>query len=86
MLREKRAVLAEEARKTGKPPQIVEKMVDGRLRKFYAEVVLCEQAFVLNPDQTVGQALADAADSAGAAIAVGAFVRFRTGEGIKKMD
>jgi elongation factor Ts len=86
VLREKRAVLAEEARKTGKPPHIVDKMVDGRLRKFYAEVVLCDQPFVLNPDQTVGQALADAADFTGAAIPVGAFARFRAGEGIKKMD
>jgi elongation factor Ts len=86
VLREKRAVLADEARKTGKPPHIVEKMVDGRLRKFHAEVVLCDQAFVLNPDQTVGQALADAAEFAGAAIRVGAFARFRTGEGVKKVD
>ena len=79
---EKHAELTEQARKTGKPPAIVEKMVEGRMRKFYEEVVLGLQPFVLNPDQRVGQALKDAASAAGVPIAIKAFVRFQTGEGI----
>jgi elongation factor Ts len=82
VLAEKRAALAEQARQTGKPPQIVEKMVEGRMRKFREEVVLGMQPFVLNPEQTVERALEDAGKSAGAAIAVKAFVRFRAGEGV----
>ena len=81
---QKRAELTELARQTGKPPEIVTKMVEGRMRKFYEEVVLTAQPFVLNPDQRVGQALKDAEDAAGVAVAIRAFVRFRTGEGIEK--
>jgi elongation factor Ts len=81
---EKRAALTEEAQKTGKPPDIVEKMVEGRMRKFYQEVLLSMQPFVLNPDQRVELALKEAEEAAGARIAVKAFVRFQTGEGIEK--
>jgi len=81
---QKRAELTEQARQTGKPPAIVAKMVEGRMRRFYEEVVLTAQPFVLNPDQRVGQALRDAEDAAGVAVAIRAFVRFRTGEGIEK--
>ena len=81
---EKRATLTEQARKTGKPPEIVEKMVEGRMRKFYEEVVLRMQPFVLNPDQRVERALKEAETAAGARIVVKNFVRFRTGEGLDK--
>lgn len=81
---EKRAVLIDEAQKTGKPPDIVEKMVEGRMRKFYEEVVLDLQPFVLDPGQRVERALKEAEKAAGAGIAVKTFVRFRTGEGIEK--
>jgi len=81
---EKRAALTEEARTTGKPSHIVEKMVEGRMRKFYEEVVLGLQPFVLNPEQRVERALKDAENAVGAAIAITAFVRFRTGEGIEQ--
>ena len=81
---QKRAELTELAHKTGKPPDIVEKMVEGRMRKFYEEVVLVLQPFVLNPEQRVDQALKDAEQAAGVAVAIKAFVRFRPGEGIAK--
>jgi elongation factor Ts len=81
---EKRAELTEQAHKTGKPPEIVEKMVEGRMRKFYEEVVLGMQPFVLNTDQRVERALREAENAAGARIVVKSFVRFRTGEGIDK--
>jgi elongation factor Ts len=80
----KRDALTADARNTGKPPEIVEKMVEGRMRKFYEEVVLRAQPFVLNPDQRVELALKQAEETAGASIVVKAFVRFRTGEGIGK--
>ena len=80
----KRAELTGQAGASGKPPAIVEKMVEGRMRKFCEETVLGLQPFVLNPDQRVEQAVREAEDAAGAAIAVTAFVRFRTGEGIEK--
>lgn len=80
---EKRAALIEEAQSTGKPAAIVEKMVDGRMRKFYEEVVLTLQPFALNPDQRVGEALKEAAEAAGVPIAVKEFARFQTGEGIR---
>jgi elongation factor Ts len=82
---DKRAELADQAQKTGKPPAVVEKMVEGRLRKFYEEVVLGLQPFVLNPDQRVESALREAETAAAASIAVTAFVRFRTGEGLDKI-
>ena len=81
---QKRADLTEQAHKTGKPPAIVEKMVEGRMRRFYEEVVLGLQPFVLNPEQRVDQVLKDAEHAAGVPVAVKAFVRFRTGEGIEK--
>jgi elongation factor Ts len=81
---EKRAELTAQADKTGKPPEIVEKMVEGRMRKFYEEVVLGMQPFVLNPDQRVERALKEAETAAGARIVVKNFVRFRTGEGLDK--
>jgi elongation factor Ts len=81
---EKQAALGEQTDKTGKPPDIVAKMVEGRMRRFYEEVVLKLQPFVLDPDRRVEQALRDAEQAAGAAIAVTAFARFRAGEGIDR--
>ena len=79
-----RSIFAEQARQSGKPEAIIEKMVEGRLRKFYEEVVLLKQAFVLNPDLTVEKALKDAENEIGAPARVTAFVRFAVGEGIDK--
>ena len=79
-----RAVLTEQAKDSGKPAGVVEKMIEGRLRKFYEEVVLTKQAFVVNPDLTVEQALKEAEKAAGAPIALKAFLHFRLGEGVEK--
>jgi elongation factor Ts len=81
---EKRTALTEQAEQTGKPPAIVEKMVEGRMRKYFEEVVLGLQPFVLNPDQGVEEALREAAASAGSTMTISAFVRFKTGEGLVK--
>jgi elongation factor Ts len=84
VIAERRAALTQEAEETGKPADIIEKMIEGRIRKFYEQVVLTAQAFVINPEQTVAQALKEAEEAAGAAIKVRSFVRFRMGEGVEK--
>ena len=61
-----RAVLVEQAKESGKPDNIIEKMVDGRMHKFYQEVVLLSQSFVINPDLTVEKALKEAEEGIGA--------------------
>ena len=68
------------ARESGKPEQVIEKMIEGRMRKFLAEVTLLGQQFVINPDLTVEKA----AEEAGATI-VG-YVRMQVGEGIEKKE
>ena len=73
-----RAVYREQMRESGKPEQIWDKIIDGKLEKFYAESALVEQPFVKNPDITVGKLLADA----GAKVV--RFERFEVGEGIEK--
>ena len=77
-------IYSDQARQSGKPEAIIEKMVEGRLRKFYEEVVLLKQAFVLNPDVTVEKALKDVEKEIGAPAKIAAYVRFALGEGIEK--
>ena len=79
-----RAIFSEQAQASGKPPQVVEKMVEGRIRKFYEEVVLLKQAFVMNPDQTIEQFVAEQAKALGGPIALTGFVRLALGEGVEK--
>ena len=81
-----KAIFADQARQSGKPENIIEKMVEGRLRKFYEEVVLLKQAFVMNPDVTVEKALKDAEKDIGAPAKITGFVRFALGEGIEKVE
>lgn len=73
-----KAVLTEQARESGKPEQVIEKMIEGRMKKFLSEVTLLGQAFVVNPDQTVAEAAKDAG------VEVTGFVRLEVGEGIEK--
>ncbi|GBR42891.1 MULTISPECIES: translation elongation factor Ts [Gluconobacter] len=79
-LERERAVLIEQARESGKPEAIIEKMVEGRIRKFYEEVVLLEQVWVLDGESRVSKIV----DKAGAKL-VG-FERFQLGEGIEKEE
>jgi elongation factor Ts len=79
-----RAVLTEQAAASGKPPQVIEKMVEGRIRKFYEEVVLLEQVSVLDGETRVSKVLENAAASVGAPVTVAAIARFKLGEGIQK--
>jgi len=86
LVERERNVLIAEARESGRPENIIEKMVEGRIRKFYEEVVLLSQAFVINPDDTVEKAVKAAEADVGAPITVVGFLRFALGEGIEKEE
>jgi len=73
-----KGILIAQAQDSGKPAEIIEKMIQGRLKKFLAEITLVDQPFVKDPDQTIGQLLS----SAGASIS--GFTRYEVGEGIEK--
>lgn len=79
-----KAIFTEQAIASGKPPAVAEKMVEGRIRKFYEEAVLLKQAYVRNPDQSVEQLVADTAKAAGSAVTVTGFARLALGEGVDK--
>ena len=79
-----RDVLRAQALATGRSEEIIEKMVDGRLRKFYEEVVLLEQIFVVDQKTTISRVVAEAGETAGAPIRVSGFARFALGEGIDR--
>ncbi|MHC5306937.1 translation elongation factor Ts [Bartonella sp. LJL80] len=81
-----KSIFSDQARQSGKPENIIEKMVEGRMRKFYEEVVLLSQAFVMNPDVTVEAALKDAEKTIGAPAKITGFVRFALGEGVEKEE
>lgn len=78
LVEREKQVLTEQARESGKPEQVIEKMIVGRMKKFFEEVTLVNQKFVMNPDVTVG----DAAKEAGVEIL--GYVRLEVGEGIEK--
>jgi len=84
VLERERAIYREQALASGKPAAVVEKIVDGKLDKFYAEAVLLEQPWVKNPDQTVGQLVSEKVAKIGENIKVRRFSRFKLGEGIAK--
>ena len=81
-LQRERAIYAEQARASGKPEGIVDKIVEGRMRKFYEEAVLLEQPFVIDPDLKVKDAIDRVAEEIGSSIVVTEFVRFALGEGL----
>lgn len=85
VLRE-RTVYQEQALQSGKPENIVKGMVEGRLKKFFKEVCLLEQSFVMNPDKTVAQVVADLAQEVGQDVAISDFVMFKLGDGIEKQE
>jgi elongation factor Ts len=81
-----RTIQTEQAKESGKPANVIEKMVEGRLRKFYEEVVLLAQPFVHDPDLTVEKAVAAAVKEVGAPIKIAGFYRLALGEGIDRPD
>ncbi|MBF0611897.1 MAG: elongation factor Ts [Magnetococcales bacterium] len=81
-----RSILADQARASGKPENIIEKMVEGRLNKFYSEVCLLEQPFVMDQEVSVEKAVKAAAKDLGSDVKVTGFARFVLGEGVEKVE
>jgi elongation factor Ts len=81
-----RNVQAEIARQSGRPENVIEKMMEGRMRKFYEETVLLQQTFVIDGETQIVKVLEKAAKDLGAPITVEGFVRFQVGEGIEKAE
>jgi elongation factor Ts len=83
-LERERDVLREQARASGKPDGVVERMVEGRLRKFYEEFVLLEQIFVVDQETKISRLVEQSGKAAGAPIRLESFARFALGEGIER--
>jgi elongation factor Ts len=83
VVQRERAIYADQARASGKPDNIVDKIVDGRMRKFHEEAVLLEQPFVIDPDLKVKDAIDRLAEKLGSSVVVTDFVRFALGEGLE---
>ncbi len=81
-----RTILADQARESGKPEAVIEKMIEGRMRKYFEEVVLRSQTFVIDGENTVEQALKNAEGDVGGAITLKGFVRYALGEGIEREE
>jgi len=86
IVRREKAVLADKYKAQGKPPQVIEKIVESGLKTFYKDVCLLDQEFIHAPDQTVAQAVKEAEASVGAPIKITGFVRYALGEGIDRPD
>ncbi|WP_455656101.1 translation elongation factor Ts [Phascolarctobacterium sp.] len=85
-LEHEQAVLAEQARNEGKPEKIIEKMVAGRIEKYYKEVCLMEQPFVKDPDKTISDLITESIAKIGENISIRRFSRYQLGEGIEKKE
>ena len=83
-LEKEKEILKAQALNEGKPAAVVDKMVDGRIKKFYKEVCLLEQEFVKDTSKTISQLIGDATNKIGEKISIRRFVRFQMGEGLEK--
>jgi elongation factor Ts len=86
LVRREKEVLADKYRSQGKPPNVIDKIVESGLKTFYKEVCLLDQAYIHDPDKTVSQAIKDSEGKVGAPIRVTGFVRYALGEGIDRPD
>ena len=84
ILETEKEIYADQARKSGKPENIIEKMIEGRIAKFYQENVLMEQSFVKDPDLTINDVITEMVAKLGENIIITRFVRFQLGETAKK--
>jgi len=86
-LERERAIYGEQARESGKPAEFIEKMIEGRMRKFYEECVLSEQVFLIDDSKrTIKQVILDLAHDVGKPVLLKGFIQFRLGEGIEKKE
>ena len=81
-----RQVLSDQARESGKPEEIIEKMVEGRIRKFFEDVCLLDQVYVVDGETRVSKVLEDAGKELGSPVSITGFTRFALGEGIEKEE
>ncbi len=86
IVQREKAIFEDQSRTSGKPDNVIAKMVEGRMRKFFEEKTLLKQPFVKNPDQTIEMLLKAAEKDVGAPVTVAGFVRFALGEGIQKEE
>ncbi|MEM6453957.1 MAG: translation elongation factor Ts [Acidobacteriota bacterium] len=86
VIESERKIFREQAIESGKPEKIVDRIVEGKIEKFYSEAVLLEQPFVKDPDKTVGQLLTEKVAKIGENIQVRRFTRYKLGEGIEKKE
>lgn len=86
MVERERNILSEQARESGKPEEIIEKMVEGRIRKYYEEVCLLDQTFAIDGESKIDKVLEAAGKDAGAPVSVAAFAIYKLGEGIEKEE
>ncbi len=84
MVSRERAIHAEKAKQSGKPAEIVEKMVEGSMRKYYEQVVLTQQTFIIDGESKISAVIEKAAKDAGAPVKLAGYVRFELGEGVEK--
>lgn len=85
-LEREKAVLREQAADSGKPPEIIEKMLDGRIRKFYEEICLLNQTYVIDGESKVGKFVESAGKDAGGELSIQSYSSFILGEGIEKEE
>lgn len=87
VLDKEREIYRDQALQSGKPENVVDRIVEGKMEKFFSENVLSEQSFVKNPDQTIGQLITEAVAKLGENIKIRRFARFKLGEGLaRKVD
>jgi elongation factor Ts len=86
LIEREKAIFADQSRASGKPENIIAKMVEGRLRKFFEEVCLLEQNYIMEPDKKVSAVVKEAEKDVGAPVSLEGFVRYALGEGIQKVE
>lgn len=86
VIEKEKEILRAQALNEGKPEKVVEKMVEGRINKFYEEVCLLDQAFIKDPDKTVAQLVSEKIATIGENISIRRFARFELGEGLEKKE
>lgn len=84
LVEKEKEIFAHQAKESGKPESVIQKMVDGKIEKFFKEICLLEQPFVKNPDLTIEKLIIEAVAKLGENITVRRFARFKVGEGIEK--
>jgi elongation factor Ts len=86
VLEREKDIYRAKAKESGKPDNIIEKILDGQVNKFYGEICLIEQAYVIDPDQKVGKVVETLGKELGAPVKLSGFARFQLGEGIEKKE